>query len=445
MAIPLPATVVTPGKLTSVPLYSVSNIQAIKFSNGSPYDITVSRFGALPPGTIIPEGVEAFLYADIENQGTIDIFPVDNYGIGGTSIVNMVVYLAGEKLPTDRGYWPVTIPVQTIKATVSSVNTLSNENNAVGTLVIDIGPTPAALNNMINIWNDHFIWSVVQSGVAHQVLKGNVSGTPLQIGQSGDLAEALGNFQIDGTSTLTGDASLGGNALFTGSAKSIQMHDELGTNYTVMAFDATTAEQLNILDGTAGELANIKSNTKVNGTFEATGAATMDSSLVVTGALTATNASSVVSQANTLNGGANLPAGRLGISSDGDILDANSATATFLKSRNSGGVIVCQIPNGTEIARVNSAGILMNGTNVLSTGNSGRVVLQAGAISRFTGFSGTGNGTFNTNLGATPNQITFNPCTVSGSSQTIGGTTAQSSVVTTGAGLAWGGHAWKDV
>lgn len=74
----------------------------------------------------------------------------------------------------------------------------------MGTLVIDTGTSSVV--DALEIWNDHFIWSVVQSAVAHQVLKGQTSGNPLQIGQSGDITEILGKLTVDGTSILTGAA-----------------------------------------------------------------------------------------------------------------------------------------------------------------------------------------------------------------------------------------------
>jgi hypothetical protein len=84
--------------------------------------------------------------------------------------------------------------------------------------------------------------------------------------------------------------------------------------------------------------------------------------------------------------------------------------------------------------------------NISSCNNitcSGTLTLNTGTLSRLKVFNGTGNSTVNTGLGTTPTTICWNDCTVSGSSQTIGGTNAQSSVVTTGAGLAWNGTAIK--
>jgi hypothetical protein len=103
-----------------------------------------------------------------------------------------------------------TIPVSNV--------TLSNEGNPVSTLVIDMGP--AGNLNVVQIWNDHFIWSVVQSGVAHQVFKGNTSGNPLQLGQAGDTVEVLGSLTVDQNAVITGTCSSGTLTLTNGGVMS---------------------------------------------------------------------------------------------------------------------------------------------------------------------------------------------------------------------------------
>lgn len=78
----------------------------------------------------------------------------------------------------------------------SSVQTLSNEGNAAGTQVIDIGD--AAFANLFRLFTDgHCTWSVDQTGTAHQVINIQTSGVPLQLGKSGDTTEILGTLQVD--------------------------------------------------------------------------------------------------------------------------------------------------------------------------------------------------------------------------------------------------------
>ena len=110
------------------------------------------------------------------------------------STLMIAYYAPGEPIPqtSTLGNSPVGIggSVQT-----SSVQTLSNEGNAAGTLVIDIGDT--AISQLVKFFTDHFAISVDQSGVAHTVLKGNTTGNPLQLGQAGDISEVLGQLTVD--------------------------------------------------------------------------------------------------------------------------------------------------------------------------------------------------------------------------------------------------------
>lgn len=80
-------------------------------------------------------------------------------------------------------------------STATAGNILTNEAATLGAKIIDIGM--AGNTDMIDFFNDHFIISVIQAGVAHQVLKGNTTGNPLQIGKAGDISEVLGQLLID--------------------------------------------------------------------------------------------------------------------------------------------------------------------------------------------------------------------------------------------------------
>lgn len=88
------------------------------------------------------------------------------------------------------------------------------------------------------------------------------------------------------------------------------------------------------------------------------------------------------------------------------------------------------VVGNAQVAAINGNGF------ALSSGK--QIIFGTGhEITDHFGMSGTGSGTFGT--GAPNNNLflAFDPTTVSGSSQTIGGTRAASTVVTTGAGLAW--------
>ena len=98
----------------------------------------------------------------------------------------------------------------------TNINALSNETSVLGTKIIDIGTL--TIGDLLDIFNDHFLWQVQQSGVAHQVLKGQTSGNPLQIGQSGDISEVLGQLLIDQLLHVAGNLTVDGTSLLTGIA-----------------------------------------------------------------------------------------------------------------------------------------------------------------------------------------------------------------------------------
>ena len=290
-------------------------------------------------------------------------------------------YVPGEPVPEtpQLGNSPIGIggTIQT-----SSVQTLSNEGGT-NALVIDIGD--ATNPNLITIYQDgHALYFVDQSGTKHQVLKMNASGIPLEIGMANDTTQvnsSLNCVQATGLSLqTTNNAKVGGTLESVGAAT-------MDSTLTVTG-DAT-------LNGAGTGLA-VTNNETVGGTLAVTGATTL------TGAVTATNNSNNI-QASTLQGGANLPAGRLGIAVDGDTLDANSATATYLKTRSgTGAFIVFQVPGGTEICRVDGTGFIMNGTT-LNLGSGGTLKFEGGnTIKDISSFTGTGTGTYNHGLNRTP-------------------------------------------
>ena len=103
-----------------------------------------------------------------------------------------------------------------------------------------------------------------------------------------------------------------------------------------------------------------------DGTLESVGAATLDSTLSVTGAstltgaVTATNASNRIN-ASTLQGGANLPGGTLGLNADGDIIDAANSHPqdVYIKVRGvTAPAMHFQCPSGSDAAVIDGSGTL---------------------------------------------------------------------------------------
>lgn len=195
MSIQLGPVSVSPGVLVKLGIINVGAVFAVKLSNSSPFDLTITGFGVQGSGTI-PAGTEYMLDAKIENLGYLNILPVNNYNVSGTGIVNADAYLVGENVP--KGTWPITIPTQTVKTTVSGASTLSNEGTPPTAQVIDIGDSHFA--GLITINNDGTaVWSVDATGTVKHTIFRIVSNpaTLFQISQAGDIVEFLGQLTVD--------------------------------------------------------------------------------------------------------------------------------------------------------------------------------------------------------------------------------------------------------
>ena len=182
------------GSVTKIPVggaYSLNNPGMLRVFNESGCGLNIQ----------FNDGTDDFVPA-----GAWPIFPLGpnvtsmtwtvQYIIPNAPIAQMVLvyYYPGEPIPQNvvLGNSPIGI---TGNVTTSSVQSLSNEGNPDGQLVVDIGDVTVA--DLIKLFTDHFFFKVDQSGTAHSVLQGNTSGNPLQIGQAGDIAEVLGKLTVD--------------------------------------------------------------------------------------------------------------------------------------------------------------------------------------------------------------------------------------------------------
>ncbi len=171
---------------------------------------------------------------DIEYNDSFIIFTV-TYTLPNppVSTINAVYYAPTEKVPDmpQLGNSPIGIGGT---VNVSSVQTLSNEGQAANILVIDMGDI--AFNQLVTMYNDgHMLWSVDASGTKHQVLKINATANYLQLGQSGDTVEVLGNLSVDATSNFQGvNAAQQITAQATGTALSVP-NGNLSALQTVVA------------------------------------------------------------------------------------------------------------------------------------------------------------------------------------------------------------------
>src|SRR6266566_3046308 len=216
MSIPLSPITLTPGIAQDIQLRSTSNIQAVKLSNSTPYDLSISGFGVIGV-EIIPAGTEYMLHSERESSGHLYISPVDNTGAGGTGVINIVKYLQDESLP--RGNWPVAIPTQKVVAKVTSVNRLTSIGEAVGTQIINLQPAGDAAS-CVTLTNDGQL--VIGDATNH----GSVKFDNATITSDGNGKLTVANLVDNGTIAVTGAATFNGagtgltvtnNALVSGS------------------------------------------------------------------------------------------------------------------------------------------------------------------------------------------------------------------------------------
>lgn len=257
----LPQPKVQVGEIAHLRLYNESGCGlTVAFSNGHTEAIPA---GAWPMFEIEPE---------VQTYTWTVTYILPNAPV---ALLEAVYYFPYEGVPPTPalGNSPIGITggVQT-----SSVQTLSNEGNAANTLVMDLGDT--GNTNLFTLYTDgHNLWKVDQAGVIHQVLKIQVSGNPLQLGQIGDITEVLGNLTVDGTQIVTGDATFNGAGSSLSTAHDAAISGSLKTN--------------SIRDNTNGNLALDLS--------VGTGAVTLPQLLTATGQITGAAAQNLILNAVT--------------------------------------------------------------------------------------------------------------------------------------------------
>ena len=202
---------------TAKPLVVITgtNWKYIRIINKSVYFLNVTLSGNA--STHFPELFLEDIEIDNSYRGQVTITPsLDLASFASQAPSTQVAIVAyGPNETHNPQAQPITL-VTGVGGTVntSSIQTLSNETNSTQTLVIDIGQTGHTLLITINS-DGSFTWSVLQSGTAHQVLKAQITGNPLQLGQSGDISEVLGKLLVDSTLTVDGASSLDNGALTT--------------------------------------------------------------------------------------------------------------------------------------------------------------------------------------------------------------------------------------
>jgi hypothetical protein len=270
MSAALPATIVTPGVQKQVSLVNIPNVQAIKLTNGTPFDLTISGFG-IQGAMIIPAGLEYMLYAHIKNAGYINILAVNNVGAVGNGAVNIVVFDNGESIPP--GVWPVSVPTQTVSTTVTASTTLVNTGNPPLTNVITIQPSDASGNTFVADNSGNVTITSDNAGVLVQLLKLIAGASP-----SVTIGSASITTTIAGT-TAVGVLTIGGGATFTGGDLTLGTHNIVSANNinttNVLSNSYEDASGNGAMVITAGSVTRIQNATQV--AFQVPGGTTVAS------------------------------------------------------------------------------------------------------------------------------------------------------------------------
>lgn len=402
---------VTPGVTANVSLQSVQNIQAVKVTNGTPFDLDYTGVGAASI-VVIPAGLEYMFYADQERSGNISILPVNNNNITGTGVVNITIFLIGDQIP--KGTWPATVPTQTVQAKVSTVTTLVNDGSAVGTQIIESTPAGAA-SSTISILNDGTV--TIKGDVAAvltallQLIPGAAAGaSSVKLADSTRTTEILGKLLVDGTFESVGAATHDSTSTFTGDAT----FNGAGSSITT-ANDAVVGGSL--------KTNTIRDNVVGNDQIDLASAGVTFNKL-------ATFAAALI-----------LGTGVNDFIESGDnstkIVDCTSGTNMFFNPPGTGaGRIIGFATNATDRMEVGDGGLTLK--------NGSTITLLAGSVSRMTGSNNTaaGSNTVITHgLGATPNYVTCCEVATQPASATVGvgaiGSTTFACTIGAGAAVTW--------
>lgn len=338
--------------------------------------------------------------------GTVDYFPVRK-GFSGTiiaknqSLLNNVALWPSSFLQYDMvgigdtsfnaSVYPLTLPrltnIGNSVPLTTSTSQLINNGSAPLSNIITVQPSDVATPTWLADNSGNFTVKGDNAGTLTTLLQLIAGASPtVKLAAASILVEVLGGLQIDGSITFP------------------------------------NGNQQTITWNGGGFLSNIQGGNDGSITYNSSG-----TSHKFLGAsnnlLMAVNSSGI-----TLDG---TNQGLIFSTSIGGFLSSVTGNSDGTVSYNSSGSTHKFLTIGNaETARITATGLQFQ---------SGKQVIFGSGheITDVFGITGTGSGTFVT--GAPNNNlfIAFDPCTVSGSSQTIGGTRAASTVVTTASGLAW--------
>lgn len=204
-------------------------------------------------------------------------------------------------------------------ATTSSGTTIVNDGNAAGVSIIETTVSGQSASS-VSLTNDALMrLAVIVAGTLIQVLKTNITDPVLQLGAAGKLVEVLGNLKVAGVL----NAVLPGSSITSAVANATYAANVPASGIGAGAIPGGVTIPQSQVTGGSGVASQVPAAGVQAGTLNA--AVLLGYNLPASQIAGDVASSTLAQSANALNGGGNLPGGRLGILVDGDRIDCGSS------------------------------------------------------------------------------------------------------------------------
>jgi hypothetical protein len=309
-----------------------------------------------------------------------------------------------------------TIPV------ASSTTSVVNDGNAANTSVVEATQSGAGGSNLL-IENDGTI-SVKEGtttlldllkiipGATIAVLLGSATRAVQAVG---DLFMSTGKLGVTAAGDVLDASSATVTNLKARTAGTINLQSPDGTTQAAVSSAGLILTAGKVGVSTAGDVIDASSATTTYVKARSTGNVTFQTP-------------DGTSQGSFNSNGMIVNAGKIGVAGAADLIDANGALDTYIKTRTGGGNIHFQVPGGTDCAAVGGGGLSFSGMGTGITWKTGDT------LSGTHTFTGAATGTYTHGAGGTPFMVL--PMQQTSGSQTMGYDSITSTQVhiTSGAG-----------
>jgi hypothetical protein len=403
------------------------------------------------------------------------------YTVNGLSPINPQVY--GEGYEPNEVDWrqlatgPLTrqINIGNSVPVSGSSSSVVNDGNAANTVVVEATQSGASGSNVL-IENDGTVMFregtvtlldllKLIPGATIAVLLGSASRAVQSVGDflvnTGKIGVAAAGDLIDASSSSTtniktraaGTVNLQPNGVTQAAVSSsglILPAGQIGVSSAGDTLDASSSSTTNLKTRAAGTI-NLQPAGTTQAAVSSSGLVIAAGKIGMSAAGDILDAATVATQLNVKSGGGDLvfyqgstevfritnagnirfPGGLIGISADGDLIDASSATDLYIKTRTAGGNVNFQLPGGSTIASIGGGGLTFQSGKHIQWGSGDTLGITHSLTVNYTG--GGANQTFSHGLSSTPFIVI--PVLAAGGSATVGVSSITSTQFTMAAGV----------